>query len=106
MHGWTKKNPITAGLLTFVPVVAIAAVAKLVKGVGKMTGLVEKGHPKPVRTQSSRNVDGEAKRNVRWQEDEKEEGGGGRWGLDEFKGFAGSKGGPFEGIMKMLHMLV
>jgi hypothetical protein len=86
-----------------VPVLTIAGIAKVVRGIGKMTGFVEKGHPKPLRTQSSRNVDGEAKRNVRWQEEEEEEEG---WGFDAFKGFGGSKGGPFEGVLKIFQLLV
>jgi len=62
---------------------------KMVRGVGKMVGLVEKGDGV-----------GEKMR--------KKFGGKGEWGygLDDFKGFAGSKGGPLDGILKIIHMLV
>jgi hypothetical protein len=79
---WSKGNPIKAGLLTFIPIVAGA-------GIVKMVGLVEKGDGV-----------GEKMR--------KKLGGKGEWGygLDDFKGFAGSKGGPLEGVLKIIHMLV
>jgi hypothetical protein len=86
---WSKSNPMKAGLLTFVPIVAGAGIVKMVRGVGKMVGLVEKGDGA-----------GEKMR--------KKLGGKGEWGygLDDFKGFAGSKGGPLEGVLKIIHMLV
>ena len=65
---WSKGNPIKAGLLTFIPIVAGAGIVKIRKKLG----------------------------------------GKGEWGygLDDFKGFAGSKGGPLEGVLKIIHMLV
>jgi hypothetical protein len=86
---WSKGNPIKAGFLTFIPIVAGAGIVKMARGVGKMVGLVEKGDGV-----------GEKMR--------KKLGGKGEWGygLDDFKGFAGSKGGPLEGVLKLIHMLV
>lgn len=98
---WSKRNPVKAGLLTFLPVMTIAAIAKVLRGIGKGLGLVEKGvgRPKPDRGGSSRGVKGEGKRNVRWNEEEDGEEGGWGWGL-------GSKGGPLQGMMKVMQMLV
>lgn len=35
---WTKENPIKAGLITFLPVLAAAGAAKMLGGLGKMLG--------------------------------------------------------------------
>ena len=108
---WTKRNPIKMGLLTFLPVMTIAGIAKVVRGIGKGLGIVEKGvgRPKSDRSGSSRGVNGEGKKNVRWEgesEGEEEEGGGGEGPLDAFRGFGGSKGGPVDGILKIVQLLV
>ena len=89
---WTKKNPMIAGVVTFIPVVFIAAVVKVARGLGKGLGLVEKTFGRPGKL-------GEGDKGI---------GLGSEWegGLDEFKGFGGSKGGPFEGILKMMQMLM
>lgn len=80
---WCKRNPITAGLLTFIPVLAGAGVVRAVKslGVGYMFKKMGGGQTKK----------GDAKKE--WG-----------WGMDEFAGFGCSKGGPLEGILKILQM--
>jgi hypothetical protein len=89
---WSKKNPMIAGVLTFVPVMTIAAVVKIARVAGKGLGLVEKGFGRPPKI-------GEGAGN----RDLGDEWG---WGMDEFKGFGGSKGGPFDELLKVLQMLV
>ncbi|KAH7324106.1 hypothetical protein BKA65DRAFT_80403 [Rhexocercosporidium sp. MPI-PUGE-AT-0058] len=80
---WCKRNPITAGLLTFIPVLAGAGMVRVVKGlgIGDMFKKMGAGQMKK----------GEAKEE--WD-----------WGMDQFAGFGGSKGGPLEGILKILQM--
>ncbi|KAL2062577.1 hypothetical protein VTL71DRAFT_5649 [Oculimacula yallundae] len=80
---WCKRNPITAGLLTFIPVLAGAGVVRVVKslGIGNMFKKMGAGQTKK----------GEAKKE--WG-----------WGMDQFASFGGSKGGPLEGILKILQM--
>jgi hypothetical protein len=103
---WTKRNPVTMGLLTFVPVMTIAGIAKMVRVVGQGMGWIEKGHkrPKPERGGSSRLVDGEGKRNVRFHGDEDE----GEGILNRFTGVGGAskKSGPVEGVLKIAQMLL
>ncbi|KAH9206544.1 hypothetical protein DL95DRAFT_396835 [Leptodontidium sp. 2 PMI_412] len=80
---WCKRNPITAGLLTFIPVLAGAGMVRVVKslGVGNIFKKMGAGQMKK----------GEAKKE--WD-----------WGMDQFVGFGGTKGGPLEGILKILQM--
>lgn len=78
-----------AGVLTFVPVMTMAIVVKIGRTLGKGFGLVGKGYGKPGEIGGevgSKGLEG--------------------WGLDELKGFGGSKGGPFEGLLKIMQMLV
>lgn len=81
----------TAGILTFVPVMTIAGVVKVARVLGKGLGLVQK---------SSRPGAGELSTG------DKGLGGEWGWGMDDFKGFGGSKGGPLEGMLKVFQMLV
>ncbi|KAG4426123.1 hypothetical protein IFR04_000830 [Cadophora malorum] len=80
---WCKRNPMTAGLLTFIPVLAGAGMVRAVKslGIGDMLKKMGAGQTKK----------GEAERE--WG-----------WGMDQFVGFGGSKGGPLEGMLKILQM--
>ncbi|CZT08597.1 uncharacterized protein RAG0_13602 [Rhynchosporium agropyri] len=80
---WCKRNPITAGLLTFIPVVAGAGLVRAVKSlkIGDMSKKMGAGQTKKTATQKQ------------WD-----------WGLDQFAGFGGSKGGPLEGMIKILQM--
>lgn len=90
---WSKKNPMIAGVLTFVPVMTMAVVVKIARVAGKGLGFVEKGFSRPPM------VDGAGDKGI----------GGGEewgWGMDDFKGFGGSKGGPFEGLLKVVQMLM
>lgn len=88
---WTKRNPISAGLVTFIPVLATAGVMKIARGVGKGLGIVNKGYGK----------DGLLKGTGK-AEDGKEEAKSFGHGLDESIGFGGAKkdAGPLEGILK------
>ena len=80
---WCKRNPMTAGLLTFIPVLAGAGMVRAVRslGIGAMLKKMGAGQTKK----------GEAERE--WG-----------WGMDQFVGFGGSKGGPLEGMLKILQM--
>ncbi len=98
---WCKANPIKAGLFTFLPVLAGVGVAKFLKGLsglGKdiMEGMG--GGPFPDRKAAKDKLEKEGLKI------EKEVGKEWGWGLDHFKGFAGSKGHPFDGILRMLQM--
>jgi hypothetical protein len=87
---WSRKSPMIAGVLTFIPVMAIAGVVKIARGLGKGLGLVEKGVGRPGKFgEVDKGIEGEM-----------------GWGLNEFKGFGGSKGGPFEGMLKIMQMLL
>lgn len=92
---WSKKNPMIAGVLTFVPVLTIAGVVKIAKGLGKGLGLVGKDLGGSGKLGGEGGIGDKGLRGGEWG-----------WGLDEFKGFGGTKGGPFEGLMKIMQMLV
>jgi len=91
---WAKTNPIKAGFLTFLPVMAGVGVVKLAKTLGRGLGILEKGYG---RTKLDKGIGKGA-----GKEAERVWG----WGLDEFKGFGGSKAGPLDGIIKIVQMLV
>ncbi|CAL3970076.1 unnamed protein product [Diplocarpon coronariae] len=84
---WCKRNPIKAGMLSFVPVLAGARLVRTVSllGIGQRIGDLFK-----------RMGGGQKKKG-----DEDKE-----WhmGMDQFAGFGGSKGGPLEGILKIFQM--
>jgi hypothetical protein len=80
---WSKKNPLLAGLLTFVPVMAVALIWKIAKGLGRGMGLTDKGYARPA------NIGGRTS------------GMGGALG----KALGGGKGGGFGGLLKMMQML-
>jgi len=105
---WTKRNPIKMGILTFLPVMTLAAIAKIVRGVGKGLGFIEQGHKreKLQRGGSARDVRGEGNVNVRSVQEGKAGDQDGVFGM--FKGFGNSKksGGVGEGWLKVLQMLV
>jgi hypothetical protein len=84
---WSSKNPIKAGLLTFIPVLTTALLMRASKGIGKLFGGGKGAGVKSL------------------EKGAKKEWG---YGLDEFVGFAGAKGkdGPLAGLLKMVHMLV
>jgi len=82
---WSKRNPITAGILTFVPFLTIAGIAKVTRVVGKGFGFIESGGFKK---SPKKAVDGD------------------KGILDDFSNFGGSKGGPLDGMLKVLQMLV
>jgi len=82
------------GLMTFIPVLLGAGLVKTVKGVkhlltGKGAGGKEGKLGKDMR--------GEAKKmEKKWHEEI----------FQDFKGFGGSKAGPLDGLLKIVHMLV
>lgn len=98
LAAWGKENPIKAGLLTFVPVLALAGVTRMAKDIGKFLG------------KGKINVDNVVKQSrksgasARKMKSEGKKGKG--WGLDAFVDFNGSKGGPMDGILKILQMWV
>ena len=98
MYLWAKESPIKAGLITFIPVLALAGAARMLGGIGKMFAKGKSGAEKAV--EDSRNRAKEA-RKVK-KEGKKYWG----WGLDNFVGFNCSKGGPLDGVLKILHMWV
>lgn len=88
---WSSKNPIKAGMLTFIPVLATAGIVRAAKGVrklfgGEMGGVGKAGGLKTAEKQV------------------KKEWG---YGLDDFVAFGGAKGGhPISGLLRILQMLV
>lgn len=99
---WAKKNPVKAGIATFVPLVALAGFAKAVHGVVRLGSELL----------SSIDEDRIGGKDNGKDDDEDEEGKKEKekkvygWGMDHFVGFGGSKGGPVDGMMKILQMLV
>ena len=88
---WSSKNPIKAGLLTFIPVLATAGIMRTAKGIGKLFGGEAAGVGKAAGLKAA-------------EKQAKKEWG---YGLGEFVGFAGAKGGhPVSGVLKILQMLV
>ncbi|KAE9364383.1 hypothetical protein N431DRAFT_488952 [Stipitochalara longipes BDJ] len=88
---WSSTNPIKAGLLTFIPVLAVAGVVKAAKGIGKLFGGAAGGAGKAAGLKAA-------------EKQAKKEWG---YGLDEFVGFAGAKTmHPMGGLLKTVQMLV
>ena len=91
---WAKKNPIKAGIASFVPVLLGAGAVRAVSGLSgvakHMFGKLETGM-------------GGGKSGHKRNPSEKKEWD---WGLNHFVGFGGTKGGPLDGIMKVLHMFM
>ena len=88
---WSSKNPIKAGLLTFIPVLTTAVIIRIGKGIGKMFGGEAGGLGKAAGLKAA-------------EKQAKKEWG---YGLDEFVGFAGAKEAhPIGGVLKMIQMLV
>lgn len=79
-------------MLTFIPVVAGAGLVKMAKGLG-----VGKKMGKMIRSLGGNGMGSKRKGG----EGVAKEWG---WGMDEFVGFGGTKGGPLEGILKMMQM--
>ncbi|TVY44110.1 hypothetical protein LSUB1_G001901, partial [Lachnellula subtilissima] len=95
---WAKEHPVKAGLAAFVPLVAAAGFAKAVHGIialgGELLGRETDEH------EGGKEGNDEDEKG---KEKPKKVYG---WGLDHFVGFGGSKGGPMEGMLKILQMLV
>jgi len=91
---WATNNPIKAGLFSFLPIIAAAG---FVKGASKIAGAVGKGLG--IKSFGFKGLGNIGKG---WNTAE------GKWqyGLDEFVGFGGSKAGPIDGAMKIIHMLM
>ena len=87
---WSSGNPIKAGLLTFIPVLAAAGVVKAAKGIGKLFG---GGAGELGKAAGLKAAEKQAKKE--WG-----------YGLDEFVGFAGAKAAhPMGGVLKIAQML-
>jgi len=96
MFEWAQENPIKAGLLTFAPVLAFAGMTKFWIGLGKILGKGKTSADEFVK-KSRKSVE---------QSSKARKSGKKHWGygLDSFVGFNGSKGGPLDGILKLLQM--
>ncbi|TVY44227.1 hypothetical protein LOCC1_G004429 [Lachnellula occidentalis] len=102
---WAKENPVKAGLAAFVPLVAVAGVAKAVHGLvaigGELLGRKMDEH-EGGKAGDEEEEDGKEERGEEKEKPKKVYG----WGLDHFVGFGGSKGGPMEGMLKILQMFM
>jgi hypothetical protein len=86
---WSSKNPIKAGLLTFIPALAVAGVARAAAGIGKLFAGEAGGLGQAARLKAAE------KKAKEWG-----------YGLDEFVGFAGAKTPhPMGGVLKTVQML-
>jgi hypothetical protein len=87
---WSSKNPIKAGLLTFIPALAVAGVARAAAGIGKLFAGEAGGLGQAARLKAA-----EKKAKKEWG-----------YGFDEFVGFAGAKTPhPMGGVLKTVQML-
>ncbi|KAH8591139.1 hypothetical protein B0O99DRAFT_690963 [Bisporella sp. PMI_857] len=93
LRSWTKNNPITAGFLTFLPVLTLAGAVKLGRVLGKGMGLISK---------TQQGVGG-GKEKGKGKDKKGREWG---YGLEKFVSFNGTKGGPMDGVLKILQMLM
>jgi len=96
MWDWAQENPIKAGFLTFVPVMAFAGMTRMWIGLGKMLGKGKTGADNLVKN-SRKSVE----RSGKARKAGKKNWG---YGLDTLVGFNGSKGGPLDGVLKLLQM--
>jgi hypothetical protein len=109
---WCRNNPIKAGLLTAVPVLAGAAMFNVFAGAVKALGtagiaIMEgmgggkmPGNWAGEIKDKAKDIAKEAK------EEAEEEAAEWGYGLDHFDGFGGSKGGPVDGFLKVMQMMV
>jgi hypothetical protein len=98
---WAKKNPIKAGIATFLPVMLGAGLVRGAKALGlhfnfgplgKVAGKLEKGMGGGPGAAAAKAAEKKAEKKA-WG-----------YGLDHFVGFGGTKGGPLDGAMKVLQM--
>ncbi|KAF7924429.1 uncharacterized protein EAE98_007480 [Botrytis deweyae] len=94
LFSWIRANPIKTGLLSFIPILLGTGVVKTVKGVKHFLGnRASKRNEK----KHEHKLEKEAKKlEKKWHEDI----------FGDFKGFAGTTGGPLNGILKIVHLLV
>ena len=85
-----------AGIAAFVPLLAVAGFAKAVHGIVALGSELLSGGLDEHESGKGEEEEEEGKK-------EKKIYG---WGMDHFVGFGGSKGGPVEGMLKILQMLV
>ncbi|APA13549.1 hypothetical protein sscle_11g083190 [Sclerotinia sclerotiorum 1980 UF-70] len=95
LFSWTRANPIKAGLLSFIPVLLGAGIVKTVKGVKYFLGRGA-DKVKEKKNKLGKGIQDARKAQRKWVEDV----------LGDFRGFAGAKGGPFNGILRIVHMLL
>lgn len=109
---WCRNNPIKAGLLTAIPILAGAAMFKVLSSAVKVlgtAGIVIMEGMGGGRTPGNwmgemKDKAKEVKNDAKEQAGEEAEEWG--YGMDHFKGFAGSKGSPIEGFLKVMQMAV
>ncbi|KAF7936948.1 hypothetical protein BELL_0098g00100 [Botrytis elliptica] len=94
LFSWIRANPIKTGLLSFIPILLGTGVVKTVKGVKHFLG---NRASKRKEKKHEHKLEKEAKKlEKKWHEDI----------FGDFKGFAGTTGGPLNGILKIVHLLV
>ncbi|ESZ92000.1 hypothetical protein SBOR_7615 [Sclerotinia borealis F-4128] len=94
---WIRHNPIKTSLLTFIPLLLGAGVVKTVRGVKRFLGTRASKNKERKRKHKLGGLRNDAKKmEKKWHEEV----------FGDFKGFAGSKGGPLDGFLKIMHMLV
>ncbi|KAF7859766.1 hypothetical protein EAF04_008845 [Stromatinia cepivora] len=95
LFSWIQANPIKAGLLSFIPVMLGAGIVKTVKGVKRFLGHgADKMKEKKLKL--GKGLQDAKKVQRKWVEDI----------FGDFKGFAGSQGGPLNGILRIFHMML
>lgn len=95
---WAKKHPIQAGLASFLPILASAAVWKTFKSLREVTNGVFMKMIEGLGG-GGRGLGKSAKKEVKKLESY-------GWGLDHFVGFGGTKQGPLDGVMKILQLYI
>ncbi|ATZ57665.1 hypothetical protein BCIN_15g02160 [Botrytis cinerea B05.10] len=94
LFSWMRAHPIKTGLLSFIPILLGTGLVKTVKGVKHFLG---NRASKRKEKKHEHKLEKEAKKlEKKWHEDI----------FGDFKGFAGTKGGPLNGILKIVHLLV
>lgn len=90
---WSKAHPILAGLVTFIPVLTVAGIMRLVRGGKKKQSTARKFSGAGLAGKLEEALTGK-------------DGKGAGLGFDEFRGFGGTKAGAVEGVLKTLQLLV
>lgn len=109
---WCRNNPIKAGLLTAIPILAGAAMFKVLSSAVKVLGsagiaiMEGMGGGRSPGSWIGDMKDKVKEMKAEAKEEAEEEAAEWGYGMDDFKGFAGSKGSPIEGFLKVMQMAV